>query len=185
MKKYIAVLFLTVASYGATIYDNAAAWNSDTNHHAMTQLNNGNTGPFTVTGAGVYGYDGHNMLFALDFETERSIDISLSDGGWMSGFLFGGSTAWWGPGSGLVVSLDGVQVDNFATTGIWSGNWGVTSEPFKTVTISTNPGLAWEHGEINYLKAARSDAPSEVPEPTTMGLFGLGLVGIGALSRKK
>jgi PEP-CTERM motif len=51
---------------------------------------------------------------------------------------------------------------------------------FNSITFSTNPNEYW-HG-FNF---ASNELPGAVPEPTSMMLFGLGLVGLVAAKRRK
>jgi hypothetical protein len=179
MKKYIAALLLTVASYGAAIYDNAAAWNSDTNHHAMTQLNNGDTGPFILTGNG-YTFGSHNVNIGF-FSNTDALTIQMANGDRIQGILLGGTNL--SLGSEICAEADGLHIGCWPQGTTWTGTWGaVLDNPASYVKLYSTSSVTWSLG---FIKASTVPGTSEVPEPATLGLVGLGLAGIGALRRKK
>lgn len=106
--------------------------------------------------------------------------------------------------SGLVLELDSwwnkldLAVTSISLTGVGSfsllGNLGIFD--FGTLsagsytlsifsTVSGTPGLL--HSDVGYagLLALRASGPTEVPEPGTLALLGLGLIGVAMTTRRR
>ncbi len=94
-------------------------------------------------------------------------------------------------GTGLTIegNFDGspgsVIIENYVPS---SGFFGIiSSTPFNSVKfVETNPATdQFNSFTIDNLVLARPTVIGEVPEPTSMGLMGLGLVAIGFVGRKR
>ena len=121
----------------------------------------------------------------------------------VSGSLFGESPALTYTGSLSSVSTSIIylgrensnspwKVENYVGTAIYSGNF--FSEPFSftlTATLTFNEEFYQTIGDYRYIvDALFTDAvltitENPVPEPATMMLFSLGLLGVAGVSRKK
>ncbi|MCF6248841.1 MAG: PEP-CTERM sorting domain-containing protein [Desulfobacula sp.] len=96
-----------------------------------------------------------------------------------TGYLYGGSIYNW------------VSIENYAYN-VQDWRVGTTGFNFRHI-VRNQPvinddgemvwGEAWIRGNLTLLSAVSSQAP--VPEPATMLLFGLGLLGLAGISRKK
>jgi hypothetical protein len=180
IKSILMTIMLAIASQGAVItYTDASEWNQATSHHAMTQLNNGNTGPFTLSGSG-YTFGTHNVTIGF-LSNSDSLTITLSNGDRIQGLLLGGSNT---PiGSQICAEADGLQVGCWPNTVNWTGAWGFTLDaPATAVKLYSTGNVTWS---MDYLKASTSPASSEIPEPSSMGMIGLGLIGIAAIRKKR
>jgi hypothetical protein len=91
-------------------------------------------------------------------------------------------------GLGLGVDIDGVQL---ATYQILNTNWLTASLVFTATTSATEIAFRSEingsdyDARIDNVSVVRYQGNGQIPEPATLGLFGLGLAGLGAVRRRQ
>ena len=78
-----------------------------------------------------------------------------------------------GPYATGIFELNGDALDSFG------------ADPWGDITISTNITPWWNYNDFAITEVGIGGAPAPVPEPATMLLFGVGLIGIAGLGRRK
>lgn len=89
--------------------------------------------------------------------------------------------------NGFMVFINGVQVAKANAEGftsIWEYTYSIDNS-LLSVGDNLIEVLAEDHGGITYFDMQLSGETAPVPEPATMMLFGIGLLGLAGISRKK
>ena len=83
---------------------------------------------------------------------------------------------------------DGQKIQFTISTqaGVYSGsNGGVDFGNTAHIGLTTSNGVTWESESGVFLSAASNPPEADVPEPSIIALFGLGLVGLGFARRRR
>lgn len=172
MKTIVLLLVSLAASPAAPVWD------------VSTTFADGTADPFSLTGLAFDRIEYGQAWVWLDGRSgqEKTLTISLSDGGLMSAARLEMSNIWWWAGTGIDVWLDGILSASVPCCVLWSGGIDLTpASPFAAITLSTaapnGRNGVFEHMTLDAVYANRP--ASEVPEPATGVLLAV-MLGIGA-----
>lgn len=160
--------------------------------HLEDGLSFSNVSRSNLTGHGHLGFPGVNDSFALyQGDVGSPLVISTIDGSELSGLEFNIGTGFIAPFTGgfwqsfrdnLLVGSGGFNVPGFPSVITFSDNMG-----FDALHIAMLPtsGLPASFNNTNAIAIDHVSAQQlDVPEPATLTLFGLGLLGLGAARRR-
>jgi hypothetical protein len=103
-------------------------------------------------------------------------------GGLGSGTLFSGSFN--GPVTWTLITLQN-GTHNYVLTGVLSGTINGINVDGVSVQLTVNTGKGFFNGSTTIASGNTALSPTAVPEPSTLGFFGIGLFGLGAAVRRK
>lgn len=98
------------------------------------------------------------------------------------GAIFSGSFT--GPVTWTLTTL-GNGTHDYILTGVVTGMMGGVRETGVTVQLTVNTGKGYFGGSTQISSGDTALVPSSTPEPSTLALFGTGILGLGGLVRRK
>jgi hypothetical protein len=102
-------------------------------------------------------------------------------GGLPDGVIFSGSFS--GPVTWTLTTLAN-GTHNYTLTGVVTGMMGGSSVSGVTVQLTINTGKGYFNGSTT-ISGGDTSMSTSVPEPSTLALFGAGIIGLGGTLRKK
>lgn len=178
---------LLIASLLAGSVFAAPIFSITTNQGAFELSNDPTVTTFSAFGAVTAAPGG--FLLSLNNPTGPANDTAI----FVSGSPLTSFGAYWdnlpsGVGTGVRVFADNVFVGQFGVGVLQQGFWGFTStETFSSIKMETNnpfSGFLQEHVLALQLEGGSADSV-KTPEPGTLGLLSLGLIGVGLYRRRR